>query len=391
MTIPSALAQLFCSVNSNNRYLVVGAGFSGAVFARELVTHDSEAKVLIVDQRPHVAGNCHTERDAATGVMEHKYGPHIFHTSREDVWQFVNQYTKMMPFVNRVKASISQGVFSLPVNLQTINQFFGKNFNPAEARAFVDTLGDASIKDPQNFEEQALKFLGKDLYYAFFHGYTLKQWGCDPKDLPASILKRLPIRFNYDDNYYNSAYQGMPLHGYTDLIANIINHPRIEVKLNHEFQRAAVSEFTATIYTGEIDRYFDYSEGQLGYRTVFWEKQTLTGDAIGNAVINHPDPAVPYTRVHEHKHFAPWETHEKTIVLTEFSKDTAKTDIPYYPKRLPADMEILEKYQTLAQQEQNVHFLGRLATYRYLDMHQVIGEAIDFTRSYLTGNPQQIW
>jgi len=361
-------------------YLVVGAGFSGSVFAREIVEHQPEAKVLVLDKRNHVAGNCHTERDTSTGIMVHKYGPHIFHTSRKDVWDYVNRFTETRPFVNRVKATISKGVFSLPINLQTINQFYNKTFNPAEAREFVAKLGDQSIKEPQNFEEQALKFIGPDLYYAFFHGYTLKQWGCDPKMLPASILKRLPVRFNYDDNYYNSIYQGIPVNGYTDLVQNILRHPRIEVKLGQEFTRDAVTEFDHTVYTGEIDRYFDYSMGKLGYRTVFWDKEIGHGDMLGNAVMNHPDPKVKFTRMHEHKHFTPWETHEKSIVMTEYSKDTEANDTPYYPKRLPEDMLILEQYQQLAKKERNVDFLGRLATYRYLDMHQIIGESLDFAK-----------
>ncbi len=364
-------------------YLVVGAGFSGAVLAREIIENDPSAKVLIIDERSHIAGNCYTKVDENTGIQEHVYGPHIFHTSREDVWKYVNKYTKMMPFTLRTKAFTSKGIFSLPINLHTINQFFGEKFNPDQARNFIESLGDHSIINPQNFEEQALKFIGSELYFSFFHGYTVKQWGCDPKELPASILKRLPIRFNYEDNYFNCRYQGMPENGYTELIANIINHPRITIKLNVSFERDASKEFDATFYTGGLDRFFDYSLGNLSYRTVFWEKHTSVGDFQGNAIMNYTEQNHPYTRIHEHKHFAPWETHDKTISLIEYSKETQIGDIPYYPKRLSDDLKLFDRYSELANNTENIYFLGRLATYRYLDMHQVIGEALDYSKAFL--------
>lgn len=366
------------------RYLIIGAGFSGAVLARELVENCDDVLITIIDERDHIAGNCHTERDTETGVMEHKYGPHIFHTSNEKVWNYVNRHTRMMPFINRPRASIEKGIFSLPINLHTINQFFDKKFSPDEAKEFVKSLGDQSIDEPQNFEEQALKFLGKDLYYAFFHGYTVKQWGCDPKELPASILKRLPVRFDYNDNYFNDTYQGIPEHGYTALIASILDHPRIQVKLSTKYDRSMSAEYDATFYTGELDRFFEYSLGRLSYRTVFWDKTIHDTDQIGNALMNYPEVNVPYTRMHEHKYFTPWESHEKSIVLTEYSKETENGDIPYYPKRLPDDLVLLEKYQAEARKLENVYFLGRLATYRYLDMHQIIGEALTFASHYLS-------
>ena len=361
--------------------LIIGAGFSGAVLAREL----AEAGFLtqVIDKRSHIGGNCHTERDQDSGVMEHVYGPHIFNTSNEEVWNYVQRFCTMVPYINRVKASNERGVFSMPINLHTINQFFGKKFNPNEARAFVERLGDHSIQEPANFEEQALKFLGHDLYEAFFYGYTRKQWGCEPRELPASILQRLPVRFNYDDNYYCSKYQGIPVEGYTALIASILDHPMIEVKLDMPFVHSMEADFDHTFYTWRIDGYFGCSEGCLGYRTVFWDKKTAAGDFQGNAVINYPSMAVPYTRVHEHKHFAPWEKHERTIVFTEFSKETEVEDIPYYPKRLDRDKELLKRYRNLAEKLTGISFLGRLATYRYMDMHHVIGEALEFSQRYL--------
>lgn len=365
----------------HGRLLVVGAGFSGAVFAREVA--ETGIRCLVIDSRDHLAGNCHTERESATGVMVHRYGPHIFHTSNPVVWDYVQRFSEWVPFINRVKASIPKGVFGLPVNLHTINQYFGKRFGPVEARAFVDRLGDDSIQEPANFEEQALKFLGRDLYESFFHGYTRKQWGCDPKELPASILQRLPVRFNYDDSYYNSRWQVMPKEGYTAVVRSILDHPLIEVKLSTPWDPAMKDEFEHVVFTGPIDQFYGYSEGRLGYRTVFWERSEATGDFQGNAVINYPDLADKHTRIHEHKHFAPWESHERTCVFTEFSKETDPDDVPYYPKRLDGDKAMLASYEALASQETKVSFLGRLATYRYLDMHQVIAEALEFSRTFI--------
>ncbi len=363
------------------RFLIVGAGFSGAVLARELA--EAGLHSLVIDSRNHIAGNCHTERSTETGVMIHQYGPHIFNTSNVEVWNYVRKYGEFVPYINRVKASIERGVFSMPINLHTINQFFGKRFGPAEARAFVQSLGDQSIGEPANFEEQALKFLGHDLYEAFFYGYTKKQWGCEPRELPASILKRLPVRFNYDDNYYNTQFQGIPRDGYTEIVRSILDHPHIEIKLGTSYDAAMAAEFEHVFYTGPIDAFYNHVHGRLTYRTVFWKHDTHTGDFQGNAVINYPSQDVAHTRIHEHKHFTPWEAHEKTDVFTEYSKETSPDDVPYYPKRLQSDLEKLEAYQSLARQEATVSFLGRLATYRYMDMHHVIGEALEFSAAWL--------
>jgi UDP-galactopyranose mutase len=336
------------------------------------------------DERDHVAGNCHTKRDAGTNVMVHEYGPHIFNTDKKEIWDFVNSIVEFKPFINRVKANYKGNIYSLPVNLHTINQFFNKSFGPEEAKAFIESLGDKTITDPLSFEEQALKFLGKDLYQAFFYGYTKKQWGCEPSELPASILKRLPVRFNYNDNYYNNPYQGIPVNGYTEMVEKLLDSPKINITLNKKFKYNAelLSTYSHIFYTGPIDAFFDYKFGRLGYRTVTFEKHTTDGDYQGNAVINYCDETVPYTRVHEHKHFAPWEEHEKTVYFKEFSKETTADDIPYYPKRLEKDKKMLDAYRAEAEQSYNISFLGRLATYRYMDMHHVIGEALHFAQSF---------
>ena len=373
---------------SGPKYLIVGAGLSGACLARELVT-GSDCTVTILEERSHIAGHCHTARDPRTQVMIHQYGPHIFNTDRRDVWEYVNRFAQFRPFVNRVKAHTNRGVFSLPINLHTINQFFGKSFNPTEAREFVASLGEKSIGEPANFEEQALKFLGRELYETFFYGYTKKQWGCEPSELPASLLKRLPLRFNYDDSYYNTTFQGIPAEGYSEMVRRILEHERISARLNKRYEQSDRQEFDHVFFTGPLDAFFEFKLGRLGYRTVTFERIDALGDFQGNAVINYPGMEVPHTRVHEHKHFAPWEKHEATVAFREFSKETSPQDVPYYPKRLAVDMTLLRQYAALAGQQSGVSFLGRLATYRYLNMDQVIGEALDFAKLFLRSRKEQ--
>lgn len=361
---------------------IAGAGFAGAVLARELV-ESGKYEVTVYDERPHVAGNCHTKRDEETGVMVHEYGPHIFNTSREDVWEYMKKWTVMENFVNRVKAHTAKGVFSLPINLLTINQFFDKKLTPAEARDFVGSLGDQTIKEPKTFEDQALKFLGRDFYKNFFYGYTKKQWGVEPSVLPASILKRLPVRFNYDDNYYNQKYQAIPRNGYTEIVEKILDHKDITVKLGEKLANDMIKNFDHVFWSGPMDGYFDFKLGRLGYRTLKFEKFVESGDFQGNAVINYCEEHIPHTRVAEHKHFTPWEEHEKTVCFKEYSALCGEKDTPYYPIRLDEDKALLEKYVELAHQEKNLTFIGRLGTYRYLDMHVVIGESLDLAKKCL--------
>lgn len=363
------------------KFLIVGAGFSGAVIGRELA--QKQHQVVIIDQRSHVAGNCFTQRDTNTQVMEHVYGPHIFHTSDEDVWNYLNQHGEFQPYINRVKTTYQDQVYSLPINLHTINQFYKKAFNPTQAKKWISSIADSTIEDPQNFEEQALKFVGKDLYEAFFKGYTKKQWGCDPTELPASILKRLPVRFNYDDNYFSHKYQGIPMEGYTPIVESILNHSNIEVRLNTGFDKSQADDFDHIIWTGQLDQWFGYSEGRLGYRTLDFEKFEAEGDFQGTAVMNYGDESVPYTRISEHKYFTPWEEHDKTIYFKEFSRACGENDIPYYPIRLVTDKALLKKYIDLALQERKVTFAGRLGTYRYMDMDVTIKEALQLSKKLI--------
>ncbi len=367
---------------SKGKLLMVGAGLSGAVIGRHLA--EAGYSVTIVDARDHVGGNCHTRRDDDSGVMVHVYGPHIFHTDDEEVWDYVNGFTRFRPYRNRVKTTSRGQVFSLPVNLHTINQFFNRTMRPDEAREFITTeQADTTIDDPQTFEEQAMRFVGLELYEAFFKGYTMKQWGCHPSELPASILKRLPVRFNYDDNYFFHKFQGMPEDGYTVMIEAILDHPGINVFLETVFDQPQADDYDHVFYSGPLDGYFGYELGRLGYRTLDFERFTYKGDYQGCAVMNYGEVDVPYTRITEHKHFSPWEDHEGSVLYREFSRAATPDDIPYYPVRMVREKELLGKYVALAEATKGVSFVGRLGTYRYLDMDVTIREALDCARSFL--------
>lgn len=360
-------------------FCIVGAGFSGVVVARHLASRGH--KVVVVDERTHLGGNCHTERDNQTGIMVHRYGPHIFHTANERVWSYVQRFGTFRPYINRVKAVACGQVFSLPINLATINQLFKTTFGPAQARTFVASKADRSITTPRTFREQALSMVGPELYETFFEGYTRKQWGCEPDTLPASILKRLPLRFNYDDNYFNHPYQGMPETGYTALAHAILAEfsPQIDLRLGATFEEMT-DPFEHVFYTGPLDRYFGFRLGRLAYRTLDFERfVTPEPDYQGTAVINYCDADVPYTRIAEHKHFAPWEQarFEQSVCFREYSRAAQQGDTPYYPIRLTGAQPLLRGYEELARASTGVSFLGRLGTYRYLDMDVTIQEALE--------------
>lgn len=363
------------------RLAVVGAGFSGAVIAHQLAQAGYELDVF--ETRPHIAGNCFTKQDPVTGILIHVYGPHIFHTSNELVWEFIRKFDDFVPFTNRVKAIATGRVFSLPINLLTINQFFNKKFSPEEAETFISSLGDKSIQEPSTFEEQALKFLGRELYEAFFKSYTIKQWGVQPSELPASILKRLPVRFNYDDNYYASRYQALPRRGYTHVVERLLDLPNIRVHLSTKFQRARSRDYQHVFYSGPIDGWFDCSLGRLGYRTLDFVSERHRGDYQGNAVINYCDSDVAWTRIAEHKHFSPWDTHTETVIFKEFSRSCEQEDEPYYPLRLLKEKTLLAQYLELAKREPRTTFVGRLGTYRYIDMHVAVAEALEAAEKFL--------
>lgn len=362
--------------------LIVGAGLSGAVVGRQLA--EAGHRVDVIDSRAHVGGNCHTARCPETGVLVHVYGPHIFHTDDSQVWEYVNRFARFRPYRHQVKATARGAVYSLPVNLHTINQFFGRTFRPEEARAFIENeQADRSIADPQSFEEQALRLVGPALYEAFFRGYTEKQWGCPPAELPAAILRRLPLRFDYDDNYFCHRFQGMPEHGYTAMVAAILDHPRIDVHLETPYSAEQAGRADHLFWSGPLDGYYGERLGRLGYRTLDFERLTAPGTWQGCAVMNYGDRDVPWTRITEHKYFSPWESHDSTVCYREYSRACEAGDIPYYPIRLVREKALLHEYEALARAEEGVTFLGRLGTYRYLDMDVTIREALDAATAFL--------
>lgn len=367
------------------RVHVVGAGLSGAVVARELA--EAGHHVIVQDERVHVAGNCHTEQDPATGIMVHRYGPHIFHTSDEVVWDYACRFAEMEPFRHRVKAIAGGQVYSLPINLHTINQLFGRTMAPDEARRFIRAQCAECDGPPRSFEDQALAFVGEKIYATFLRGYTRKQWGVDPSELPASILKRLPLRFDYDDRYFDHRHQAIPRAGYTDMVTRILDADRIELRLGTAFAGRAGQHAEAdhVIYTGPLDRYFDREMGPLGYRTLDFEAFEATGDAQGTAVVNYCDEETPHTRITEHRHFAPWADTDpdRSICFREYSRAAGPDDIPYYPLRLVDDRRLLSRYRERAEAEPGVTFVGRLGTYAYLDMDKAIARALETARTLL--------
>lgn len=358
---------------------IAGAGLSGAVLARDLA--EAGYMVAVHEARHHVAGNCHTERDTDTGILMHRYGPHIFHTDDDDVWAYVNRFGTFRPYAHRVWSEVGGRVFPMPISLATINQFFATNMGPRQARAFVARKAKA-ITTPRNFEEQALTMIGPELYEAFFKGYTSKQWGCCPRDLPASIWKRLPLRFSYEGGYFTHRHQGMPQDGYTPMVQAMLDHPNIAVHLNAPLD-PAVSHGGHIFWSGPLDAYFDHRQGRLGYRTLDFEDEVKTGDFQGCAVMNYADVDVAYTRITEHKHFTPWEDHAQTIITRERARACGPNDTPYYPLRLAQEKAILRDYMRTAEATSGVTFIGRLGTYRYLDMDVCVREAREVAAAFI--------
>ncbi len=359
---------------------LAGAGLACAVIARELAMQGH--RVEVHERRDHVGGNCHTERDERSGVMLHRYGPHIFHTDDDDVWAYVNRFATFRPYVHRVKACVNGRVYSLPINLHTINQFAGDAMSPQQARAWVTQRSTLANEPPCSFEDQALRTVGHALYEAFFKGYTRKQWGIDPKLLPASVMARLPVRFNYNDNYFAHRHQGIPESGYTAMVARMLDHPRIGVQLGSQLGQADLGHFDHVFFSGPIDEFFGRELGMLPYRTLDFQRIDSDGDVQGCAVMNQCDEAVPFTRITEHAHFAPWETHRRSVCFREFSRAAGPQDTPYYPVHLVEGNSLLQRYQAMARDEPRVTFVGRLGTFRYLDMDMTIRHALNTAQAF---------
>ena len=366
--------------------VVVGSGLFGLTIAEQAAT-ELGLKVALLDRRSHIGGNAYSENEEQTGIEVHRYGAHLFHTSNERVWEYVNRFTDFTNYVHRVYTRHDGVVYPMPINLGTIHQFFNAAYSPAEAKALIaEQAGELAGTDPQNLNDKGISLIGRPLYEAFIKHYTAKQWQTPPEELPASIISRLPVRYTYDNRYFNDKYEGLPVGGYTAWLERMAAHPNIEVRLNtdffsgdHEYSREKVLGQVPVVYTGPVDRYFDYTEGDLSWRTIDLEEEVLPiEDFQGCSVMNYPDADVPFTRIHEFRHFHPERDYTKdaTVIMREYSRFANKGDEPYYPVNTSVDREKLLKYRDLAKGEKDVLFGGRLGTYKYLDMHMAIGSAL---------------
>jgi UDP-galactopyranose mutase len=362
------------------RIVVVGSGFFGGVIAHS-VANELDMPVLLLERRSHVGGNSFSEIDAETGIEFHRYGSHLFHTSNARVWKFVNRFSGFSNYRHRVLTFYRDRMYTMPVNLMTINNFFGKCFTPSEAAAFIrDEINRDRVAEPANLEEKAISLVGRPLYEAFVRGYTRKQWETDPLQLPANIISRLPVRFNYNDFYFSDTYEGLPLDGYYKIFERMLSSPNIQTELNCDFfeVRKELRPDALIIYTGPIDRFYGYAHGILGWRTLDFEMERLpVPDYQGASVVNYPGDEQRFTRIHEFKHLHPERPAvPNTLIMREYSRFAGEVDEPYYPIGRAEDAVRYEKYRQMAAEQRSVVFGGRLGTYRYLDMHQAIAAAM---------------
>ncbi|WP_449386389.1 UDP-galactopyranose mutase [Cellulomonas soli] len=376
--------------------LVVGAGLFGLTVAERAA--DAGLDVTVIDRRDHLGGNAHSEVDAATGIEVHRYGSHIFHTSNEQVWQYVRRFTAFTRYQHRVMTTHAGSVYPMPINLGTINQFFGTALGPDAARALVaEQSAEIGRDEARNLEEKAISLIGRPLYEAFVRGYTLKQWQADPRELPAAVIARLPVRYTYDTRYFADTYEGLPVHGYGAWFERMASHPRIDVRLGTDFfdadqplSKARARGQVPVVYTGPVDRYFDHHAGRLTWRTLDLETTTLpVRDFQGTAVMNYADLDVPWTRIHEFRHFHPERedrhAQDATVIAHETSRLAVDDDEPYYPVSTAQDRERLRVYRDLQRDEPDVHFGGRLGSYLYLDMHMAVAAALQLWGSGISG------
>ena len=374
-------------------YLVVGAGLFGAIFAYE--ANKAGKKVLVIDHRPHVGGNIYTEE--VEGIQVHKYGAHIFHTSDKEVWDYIQQFAEFNRYTNCPVARYKDELYNLPFNMNTFSKMWGIK-TPEEAKEIIDRqIKEAGIKEPANLEEQAISLVGRDIYEKLIKGYTEKQWGKRASELPSFIIRRLPVRYVYDNNYFNDQYQGIPIGGYTQIIEKMLEG--VEVRLGVDFfedREILESEADRIVFTGMIDAFYDYCYGELEYRSLRFETETLDMENYqGNAVVNYTEYEIPYTRIIEHKHFeygcqggygnTGTPAIQKTVITREYPAAWEKGAQPYYPMNDEKNNALYERYRELAEKEEHVIFGGRLGMYRYYDMHQVIAEALKCVKENLYG------
>ncbi|WP_419784332.1 UDP-galactopyranose mutase [Maridesulfovibrio sp.] len=364
-------------------HLIVGAGITGCTIARR-IAEDLGEKVLVIDKRDHIGGNCHSHLNAETGIEIHSYGTHIFHTKEKRVWDFLNRFTEFNSYRHKVVTTYQDRTFHMPVNLQTINSFFGISLKPHEVEDFIKSKSELeNISDPQNLEEKAISLIGRELYEAFVKGYTLKQWECDPRELDASIITRLPFRHTYECDYFTDRYQGLPWKGYAKLFEHMLNHGLIETRLNTDFfeLKDELPQDCKVYYSGPLDRYFDYRHGELTWRSLRFEYRVEdVPDYQGTSVMNYADIDVPYTRIHEYQHLHPERENKsgRTVTAREFSMKWKQGEEPYYPVNTEEDRKRLELYHKEAKNLNNTHFLGRLGQYKYYDMDKAVLAALEF-------------
>ncbi len=369
--------------------VVVGSGFFGLTVA-ERVASEFGLRVLVLESRDHLGGNAYSEIEPSTGIEIHRYGAHLFHTSNERVWDYVNRFTTFTGYQHRVFTISKSRVYPMPINLATICEYFGEHLTPSDARELIRQQAaeiDASSAD--NLEEKAIALIGRPLYEAFVRGYTEKQWQTDPRQLPADVISRLPVRYNFDNRYFNDKYEGLPTDGYTAWLQRMADTPGISVWLGTDFfdVRSQLRPGTPVVYTGPIDRYFGYAEGELGWRTLDFEQEVLdVGDFQGTPVMNYADSDVPWTRIHEFRHFHPERAsypQDRTVIVREYSREAGRADEPYYPVNTERDRSVLARYRARAAAEPDVYFGGRLGTYKYLDMHMAIASAFSMVDNEL--------
>jgi len=379
----------------NADLVVAGSGFFGLTIA-ERCAAELGLRVLVIDRRHHIGGNAYSEPEPETGIEIHRYGAHLFHTSNARVWEYANRFTAFTGYQHRVFTIYKGRVYPLPINLATICEYFGAAMSPDQARALIaEQAAEVPPGQAANLEQKAVSLIGRPLYEAFIRGYTYKQWQTDPAELPAEIITRLPVRYTFNNRYFSDTFEGLPARGYTAWLERMAGHPNIEVRLGTDFAalRADAAGSVPVVYTGALDAYFDYAAGDLGWRTLDFELEVLaTGDFQGTPVMNYADTDVPFTRIHEFRHFHPerdWYPEDKTVIMREFSRFAARGDEPYYPINTAADRERLMAYREMAAREPGVLFGGRLGTYKYLDMHMAIGSALSMfdnrLRPFFTG------
>ena len=366
----------------NADLVIAGSGFFGLTIA-ERCANELGLRVVVVERRPHIGGNAYSEPEPETGIEIHRYGAHLFHTSNAQVWEYANRFTAFTGYQHRVFSIYKGRVYPLPINLATICEYFGAAMSPAEARALIaEQAAEVEAGQAVNLEQKAVSLIGRPLYEAFIRGYTFKQWQTDPVDLPPEIITRLPVRYTFNNRYFSDTFEGLPADGYTAWLERMADHPKIEVRLGTDFSalRADAAGNVPVVYTGALDAYFGYAAGDLGWRTLDFELEVLaTGDFQGTPVMNYADADVPFTRIHEFRHFHPerdWYPKDKTVIMREFSRFAGRGDEPYYPINTAGDRERLLAYREMAAREPGVLFGGRLGTYKYLDMHMAIGSAL---------------